>query len=102
MYVSVVSSNTLHSPYRTTEHGPSKAYIVHDAGVMNLSVQGEGKQTDGLDAISVVHKSMRLPSADLGGDLSDVALTSETGRVRVSSWSVVHVVLSCHPGQVAR
>ena len=107
MIVSVVSSirsSTLHRPDRTAEHGPGKVgELVHDAGVVTLSVESEGKQTGGLYAVPPVRPtSERVCPADLGSDLSDVALTSETGRVRVSSWSVVHVVLSCHPGQVAR
>ena len=106
MCVSVVSSirsSTLHRPDRTAEHGPGKVGdLVHDAGVVTLSVESEGKQTGGLYAVSNVGPTSRIGPADLGSDLSDVALTSKTGRVRVSSWSVVHVVLSCHPGQVAR
>ena len=106
MCVSVVSSirsSTLHRPDRTAEHGPGKVgELVHDAGVVTLSVESEGKQTGGLYAVSNVRPTSRIGPADLGSDLSDVALTSETGRVRVPSWSVVHVVLSCHPGQVAR
>ena len=38
---------------------------------------------------------------DLCGDLSDVAVAIETGRIRFSRWSVGHVVLSCYPGQEA-
>ena len=97
-------SSTLHSPYRTPEDRPGEVlYLVHDAAVVALSVESEGKQTGGLYAVSLVRPtSGRVCPADLGSDLSDVALAIETGRVRVSSWSVVHVVLSCHPGQVAR
>ena len=104
MCVSVVSSNTLHPPYRTPEDRPGEVlYLTHDAAVVNLSVESEGKQTGGLYAVSLVRPtSGRVCPADLGSDLSDVALAIETGRVRVSSWSVLHVVLSCHPGQVAR
>ena len=107
MCVSVVSSirsSTLHCPYRTPEDRPCEVlYLVHDAAAVTLSVESEGKQTGGLYAVSLVRPTIRrVCPADLGSDLSDVALTSETGRVRVSSWSVVHVVLSCHPGQVAR
>ena len=102
--VSSISSSTLHSPYRTPEDRPCEVlYLVHDAAAVTLSVESEGKQTGGLYAVSLVPiRIRRVCPADLGSDLSDVALTSETGRVRVSSWSVVHVVLSCHPGQVAR
>ena len=104
MCVSVVSSNTLHPPYRTPEDRPGEVlYLTHDAAVVNLSVESEGKQTGGLYAVSLVRPtSGRVCPADLGSDLSDVALAIETGRVRLSSWSVLHVVLSCHPGQVAR
>ena len=106
MCVSVISSirsSPLHRPYRTPEDRPCEViYLVHDAAVVTLSVESEGKQTRGLYAVSHVRPTSRIGPADLGSDLSDVALTSETGRVRVSSWSVVHVVLSCHPGQVAR
>ena len=107
MIVSVVSSiraSTLHCPDRTAEQGPGKVgELIHDAGVVTLSVESEGKQTGSLYAICPVLIIIEgVCPADLGSDLSDVALTSETGRVRVSSWSVVHVVLSCHPGQVAR
>ena len=103
MYVIVVSSNTLCSPYRTAEDRSGEVLdLTHDAAAVTLSVESEGKQTGGLYAVSPVRPTIgRVCPADLGSDLSDVALTSETGRVRVSSWSVVHVVLSCHPGQVA-
>ena len=101
--VSSIRSSTLHRPYRTPEDRPCEVlYLVHDAAAVTLSVESEGKQTGGLYAVSLVRPTFRIGPADLGSDLSDVALTSETGRVRVSSWSVVHVVLSCHPGQVAR
>ena len=106
MCVSVVSSirsSTLHRPYRTPEDRPCEVFNrTHDAAAVTLSVESEGKQTGGLYAVSNVRPTSRIGPADLGSDLSDVALTSETGRVRVSSWSVVHVVLSCYPGQVTR
>ena len=103
MCVIVVSSNTLCRPYRTAEDRSGKVLdLTHDAAVVTLPVESEGKQTGGLYAVSPVRPTFRVGPADLGSDLSDVALTSVTGRVRVSSWSVVHVVLSCHPGQVAR
>ena len=106
MCVSVVSSfssSTFHRSYRTPEDRPCEAfYLVHDAAVVTFSVESEGKQTGGLYAVSLVRPIISIGPADLGSDLSDVALTSETGRVRVSSWSVVHVVLSCYPGQIAR
>jgi len=107
MCVSVVSSirsSTLHRPYWTPEDRPCEVvYLVHDAAAVTLSVESEGKQTGGLYAVSLVRPTIEgVCPADLGSDLSDVALTSEAGRVRVPSWSVVHVVLSCHPGQVAR
>ena len=103
MLISVCSSKTPNRPDWTAEHGPGKVgELVHDAFGVTLSVEGEGKQTGGLFAVFPVRPTRGIGPADLGSDLSDVALTSETGRVRVSSWSVVHVVLSCHPGQVAR
>ena len=107
MCVSVVSSirsSTLHRTYRTAEDRSGEVfYLVHDAGTMALSVEGEGKQTGGLYAVSDISPTRaKFCPADLGSDLRDVTLTSETGRVRVSRWFVVHVVLSCHPGQVAR
>ena len=106
MCVSVVSSirsSTLHRPYRTPEDRPCEVlYLVHDAAAVTLSVESEGKQTGGLFDFIPVRPTIGIGPADLGSDLSDVALTSETGRVRVSSWSVVHVVLGCYPGQVAR
>ena len=106
MCLSVVSSfrsSTLHTPHWTPEERSCEApYLTHDAAAVTLSIESEGKQTGGLYAVSPVRKTKRIGPADLGSDLSDVALTSVTGRVRVSSWSVVHVVLSCHPGQVAR
>ena len=103
MCVSVVSSDTLHLPYRTPEDRPGEVlYLVHDAGTVALSVEGERKETWRLYAVSLVRPTIgKGCPADLGSDLRDVALTSETGRVRVSRWFVVHVVLSCHPGQVA-
>ena len=102
--VSSIRSSTLHCPYRTPEDRPCEVlYLVHDAAAVTLSVESEGKQTGGLNALSIVSLIIgRGCPADLGSDLSDVALASETGRVRLSSWSVLHVVLSCHPGQVAR
>ena len=106
MIVSVVSSirsSTLHRPDRTAEHGPGKVgELVHDAGVVTHSVESEGKQTGGFYAIKFVIIIIEgVCPADLCSDLSDVAIASETGRVSVSRWCVVHVVLSCDPGQVA-
>ena len=107
MIVSVVSSirsSTLHRPDRTAEHGPGKVgELVHDAGVVTLSVESEGKQTGSFYAIYPIIRIIEgVCPADLCSDLSDVAIASGTGRVRVSRWCVVHVVLSCYPGQVAR
>ena len=107
MFVSVVSSirsSTPHRPDRTAEDGPGEVgELVHDAGVVTHSVESEGKQTGGFYAIvSVQAITERGCPADLCSDLSDVAIASETGRVRVSRWCVVHVVLSCYPGQIAR
>ena len=107
MIVSVVSPirpRTLHRPYRTPEDGTGEiGELVHDAGVVTLSVQSEGKQTGSLYAIlSVVIIIVGVCPAFLCSDLSDVPIASETGRVLVSRCSVVHVVLSCHPGKVAR
>ena len=101
--VSSIRSSTLNRSYRTPEDRPSEVlYLVHDAAAVTLSVESEGKQTGGLYAVSNVRPTSRIGPADLGSDLSDVALTSETGRVRVSRWCVVHVVLSCYPGKIAR
>ena len=107
MLVSVVSSirsSTLHRPDRTAEHGPGKVgELVHDAGVVTLSVESEGKQTGSFYAIIPVPIIIEgVCPADLCSDLSDVAIASGTGRVRDSRWCVVHVVLSCYPGQEAR
>ena len=104
MYVNVVSSNTLHRPDRTAEHGPGKVGdLVHDAGVVTHSVESEGKQTGSFYAIFPVLPIIEgVCPADLCSDLSDVSIASGTGRVRFSRWCVVHVVLSCYPGQVAR
>ena len=107
MIVSVVSSirsSTLHRPDRTAEHGPGKVgELVHDAGVVTLSVESEGKQTGSFYAIIPVPIIIEgVCPADLCSDLSDVAIASGTGRVRDSRWCVVHVVLSCYPGQIAR
>ena len=100
---STAGSSTPHRPYRTPEDRPGEVlYLVHDAAAVTLSVESEGKQTGGLYAVSIVHPTFIISPADLSSDLSDVTLPSETGRVRLSSWSVVHVVLSCHPGQIAR
>ena len=68
---------------------------------MSLSIESEGKQTGGLYAVSSICPTLVICPAQLGSNLSDVAMPSETVRVRVCRWSVVHVVLSCHPGQVA-
>ena len=102
MFVSVVSSissSTLHRPDRTAEDGPGEVgELVHDAGVVTHSVESEGKQTGGFYAIKPVSRVIEgVCPADLCSDLSDVSIASETGRVRVCRWSVVHVVLSCHP-----
>ena len=102
MIVSVVSSirpGTLHRPDRTPKDGPREVLqLVHDAGVVSLSVESEGKQTFSLYAICPVIVIIEwVCPADLCSDLSDVSIASETGRVRVCRWSVVHVVLSCHP-----
>ena len=107
MIVSVVSSirsSTLHRPDRTAEHGPGKVgELVHDAGVVTLSVESEGKQTGSLYAIlSVVIIMEGVCPADLCSDLSDVSIANGTGRVRGSRWCVGQVILSCHPGQIAR
>ena len=106
MFVSVVSSissSTLHRPDRTAEDGPGEVgELVHDAGVVTHSVESEGKQTGGFYAIIAVGPTIEgVCPADLCSDLSDVAIASETGRVRVSRWSVGHVVLSSYPGQEA-
>ena len=103
MCVRVVSSNTLHPPNRTTEDRSREVlYLIKDTGPVALSVEGEGKQTGGLYAVSRIRPTnQRICPAVLFSDLRDLALASETGRVRVSRWFVVHVVLSCHPGQVA-
>ena len=97
-----IRSGSLQRPYRVAEDGPGKVlYLVHDAGAVTLSVESERKQTGGLYAVSLICPTTAICPADLGSDLSDVAMPSETVRVRVCRWSVVHVVLSCHPGQVA-
>ena len=106
MIVSVISSirsSTLHRPDRTAEHGPGKVgELVHDAGVVTHSVESEGKQTGSFYAIFPVIPIIEgVCPADLCSDLSDVAIASETGRVRVSRWSVGHVVLSRYPRQEA-
>ena len=106
MFVSVVSSirsSTLHRPDRTAEHGPGKVgELVHDAGVVTHSVESEGKQTFSLYAIYPFLNVIEwVGPADLCSDLSDVSMASETGRVRFPRWCVVHVVLSCYPGQEA-
>ena len=101
--VSCVSSSTPHRPDRTAEDGPGEVgELVHDAGVVTHSVESEGKQTGGFYAIKLVPQiSKGVCPADLCSDLIDVAVANETGRVRVSRWSVLHVVLSCNPGQEA-
>ena len=101
--VSSIRSSTLHRPDRTAEDGPGEVgELVHDAGVVTHSVESEGKQTGGFYAIFPVPVIIEgVCPADLCSDLSDVAIASETGRVRVSRWSEVHVVLSRYPGQEA-
>ena len=91
MFVSVVisiRSSTLHPPNRTAEHGPGKiSERVHDAASVSLSVESEGKQTGSFYAIlAVINVTEGVCPADLCSDLSDVAIASETGRVRVSRW----------------
>ena len=87
MCVSVISSHALHTPYRTPEDRPGEViYLIHDAGTVGLSVEGERKQTWRLYAVSRVRPTFIIGPADLGNDLGDVALTSETGRVKVSRW----------------
>ena len=106
MIVSVVSSirsSTLHRPDRTAEHGPGKVgELVHDAGVVTLSVESEGEQTDGFYTFSLVVIIIEgVCPADLCSDLINISIASETGRVRFTRGCVGHLVLSCHPGQVA-
>ena len=106
MFVSVVSSvssSTPHRPDRTAEDGPGEVgELVHDAGVVTHSVESEGKQTGGFYAFIPVNRVIEgVCPADLCSDLSDVAIASETDRVRVARWSVGHVVLSSNPGQEA-
>ena len=103
MIVSSIRSSTLQRCDRTAEHGPGKVgELVHDAASVSLSVESEGKQTGSLYAIiPVIPVIEGVCPADLCSDLSDVAIASETGRVRVSRWSEVHVVLSRNPGQEA-
>ena len=103
MKVSVVSSirpGTLHRPDRTPEDGPREVckLKLYTCTVV-LSAESEGKQTFSFYAIMPVPVNIEwVGPADLCSDLSDVSIASETGRVRVCRWSVVHVVLSCHPG----
>ena len=100
MCVIVISSSALQCPNRTPKNRSCEVLdIVHNAGVVTLSVESEGKQTGGLSAIRLVEKIIEgVCAADLCSDLSDVAIASETGKVRVSRWCVLHVVLSCYPG----
>ena len=86
MFVSVVSSSTLHRPDRTAEDGPGEVgELVHDAGVVTHSVESEGKQTGGFYAITSVLPIIEgVCPADLCSDLSDVAIAIKTGRVRIS------------------
>ena len=102
--ISSIRSSTLHRPDRTAEHGPGKVgELVHDAGVVTHSVESEGKQTGSLYALSQVPKIIEgVRPADLCSDFIDVAVVSETDRVRAYRWCVVHVVLSRYPGQVTR
>ena len=88
MFISVVSSCPLQFPYRTTEDGSGEVLdLVHDAGAVTLSVQSEGKETGGFYLFKTVQITIGgVCPADLSSDLRDVALTSETGRVRVSRW----------------
>ena len=97
-------STILHRSDRTAEDGPGEVgELVHDAGVVTHSVESEGKQTGGFYAIlSVIIIIEGVCPADICSDLSNVAIASETGRVRLSRWGVVHVVLSSNPGKIAR
>ena len=93
MHVSVVSSirsSTFHRPDRTAEDGPGEVgELVHDAGVVTHSVESEGKQTGGFYAVDpIIRVTEGVCPADICSDLSDVAIASETGRVRVSRWCV--------------
>ena len=91
MFISVVRSirsGTLHRPYWTPEDWPCKVGdLVHDAGVVSLSVQGEGEQTGSFYHIINVPPIIEgVCPADLCRDLSNVAIASDTGRVLVSRW----------------
>ena len=101
--VSSLSSSTFHRPDRTAEHRPGEVgELVHDAGSVTLSVEGERKQTFSFYAISpVVNIIEGVCPADLCSDLINISIASETGRVRLCRGCVGHLVLSCHPGQVA-
>ena len=92
MCVIVVSSNTLCRPYRTAEDRSGEVLdLTHDAAVVTLSVESEGKQTGGLYAVSSICPTLVICPAQLGSNLSDVAMPSETVRVRVCRWSVVQL-----------
>ena len=88
MSVSVVRAGSLHPPYRTAEDRSGEVfYLTQDAGLVSLSAEGEGKQTGGLYAVSRVRPTdQRVCPAELGSDLSDVALSSGTGRIWLSRW----------------
>ena len=50
-----IGSTILHRSDRTAEDGPGEVgELVHDAGVVTLSVESEGKQTGSLYAITSV------------------------------------------------
>ena len=107
MCVSVISpcrSSTFHRPDRTAEDGPGEVgELIKYAGVVTLSVEREVKQTGSFYAISRVIRIIEgVCPADLCSDLINISIASETGRVSVCRGCVGHLVLSCHPGQVAR
>ena len=83
MIVSVVSSQILQSPYRTSEDRACEVlYLLLNAGVVNLSVESEGKQTGSFSVNGITG----VCPADLSSDLRDFTIASGTGRMWLSRW----------------
>ena len=103
MQISVVSADTLDGSDGTPEHGTGEVFnLVSEAAVIGSSIESERKETGGFYSVVVVQDTEQwVSSTNFSSDLRDVTIASEAGRVRVSRGSVLHIVLGCHPGQVA-
>ena len=83
-----VENTVLHCPYWTSEDGQGEVrYRLRYAGAVTLTIEGKVEQASGLNLVCCVPiTTKRVCPAFLCSDLIDVAIASETVRVRVSRW----------------